>query len=1124
MAERVVAMHAPVMEAVDTPGIPSEQPADTPGEPGAAPPSAPAGGSAVQAERKDGTMGEEGGAAPPDVARLVARPGRGRPLPEPIRVFMEPRFDRDFSSVRIHDGPEDQRAAHRIGARAFTHGHHIWIGAGESAGDRRLLAHELTHVVQQTSPGPARQASKPGNLTSIASARGKVRAELRKQQIQQHPGLRLGRQLPNGAEPRAVLEPPRGALQRDQPKYVIVPVAGTAEPLAAYAGLRDRLSPSDWNALSAAARRRSEQVLTGAPSTEKNELVKTELTVPLDALFEPAITESRASGGDLWLQDLFASAMTGGPSATAAMAQRLQDEILFGWLQENAGILSEAVTIAVVDPGGKGGGATSLLAFTFRGHPVAPVNGLLTLAAVDKVIGGTAEARLASMRWQLMALGEAIERAGKAKAMIAAAHDVAAQKHEKIAAQALDQIDAAMRVGLTELGAVTASPYSELVQPIAAELKAYVDGGFARFRVDHAKWRAANPRSHSDYEEDVGRLKSTLQTHEQLQKSGSYISAGLTFAAAAEHSKYLVEQNLFFGNAPEQERQLGAAYDQGLVSYDSWSKGVEAAQTRGWIFGGINAALTLATFGLGFYFRPLTLGASVAFGVGTGLVTGVGPMLGSNWYTSSTSFADPMVQQWWQSGSYSTKDILVSGLVGAGIGGTFPVAERALGWLRGQGPQAAAIIQAGGALPKGVVATTVERGVVDLAIASENVTIRVTAKGFQIFGPAGGNPRALLQEGVWAAETAGGPGFGLGTRFDLLNPDFPTSLGFGETGWGMVSPKSGLPVQWGFWPELAPTQGGASVQMGAEMSPLLGDALSGGTVWSIVGSENALVLSGAYLPKGTAASQSASTIAPDLPPFSNFFEPPSFRDIGWFLPQVENSSIEQATVTFGKLVEQHGTDVLPYIGKYGIWRKHRTGYAPFFYVTRPEDIPKLTLTTYGTELSNVLFDATGTVKSALVIPGESYLGPMKYPMATKAMTDKASGYVYARSHVIPRAQTKLETAEGTPSASDARNFVAHPVKYNEWIRNQLEQKLKREGLAYTALNIITPKTRWTTGGYMIPESEIFVQYGPNGQAIKAWEFQLSDPDFYDNLQGSFKDVLPQFEIGLNDIPKSLIIK
>ncbi|MXP65369.1 DUF4157 domain-containing protein [Roseomonas sp. M0104] len=98
-------------------------------------------------------VGPEGGAAPADVAARVAAPGPGRPLPAEVRSFMEPRFGAEFGRVRVHDAAGDRRAARRIGARAFTHGADVWIGPGESVQDRRLMAHELTHVVQQTGRG-----------------------------------------------------------------------------------------------------------------------------------------------------------------------------------------------------------------------------------------------------------------------------------------------------------------------------------------------------------------------------------------------------------------------------------------------------------------------------------------------------------------------------------------------------------------------------------------------------------------------------------------------------------------------------------------------------------------------------------------------------------------------------------------------------------------------------------------------------------------------------------------------------------------------------------------------------------------------------------------------------------
>lgn len=77
----------------------------------------------------------------------------GQPLPESVRTFFEPRFGHDFSQVRVHT---EQRAAEKAGAInavAYTTGQDIVFGTGQyspqTEGGQRLLAHELTHVVQQ---------------------------------------------------------------------------------------------------------------------------------------------------------------------------------------------------------------------------------------------------------------------------------------------------------------------------------------------------------------------------------------------------------------------------------------------------------------------------------------------------------------------------------------------------------------------------------------------------------------------------------------------------------------------------------------------------------------------------------------------------------------------------------------------------------------------------------------------------------------------------------------------------------------------------------------------------------------------------------------------------------------
>jgi HEAT repeat protein len=79
--------------------------------------------------------------------------GGGSSLPGPSRAFFESRFGHDFSAVRIHSDSRSASLARSVNARAFTLGRDIVFGAGEYSPETgegaRLLAHELTHVVQQ---------------------------------------------------------------------------------------------------------------------------------------------------------------------------------------------------------------------------------------------------------------------------------------------------------------------------------------------------------------------------------------------------------------------------------------------------------------------------------------------------------------------------------------------------------------------------------------------------------------------------------------------------------------------------------------------------------------------------------------------------------------------------------------------------------------------------------------------------------------------------------------------------------------------------------------------------------------------------------------------------------------
>ena len=98
--------------------------------------------------------------APPSVHQVLSSPGR--PLDSATRGFMEPRFGYDFGSVRLHTGEAARRSAEAVGAHAYTVGKHVVLR--EESASRGLLAHELTHVVQQdAAPTPLVQRDdKPG--------------------------------------------------------------------------------------------------------------------------------------------------------------------------------------------------------------------------------------------------------------------------------------------------------------------------------------------------------------------------------------------------------------------------------------------------------------------------------------------------------------------------------------------------------------------------------------------------------------------------------------------------------------------------------------------------------------------------------------------------------------------------------------------------------------------------------------------------------------------------------------------------------------------------------------------------------------------------------------------------
>jgi len=131
-----------------------------------------AGGECEECRRKSGGMLHRAAASPssvngvPPIVHDVLS-SSGQPLDAGTRAFMEPRFGHDFSQVRVHTDARAAESAQAVNALAYTVGRDVVFGTGQYApgtsDGKRLIAHELSHVVQQSGGVGGPQTNMPIN-------------------------------------------------------------------------------------------------------------------------------------------------------------------------------------------------------------------------------------------------------------------------------------------------------------------------------------------------------------------------------------------------------------------------------------------------------------------------------------------------------------------------------------------------------------------------------------------------------------------------------------------------------------------------------------------------------------------------------------------------------------------------------------------------------------------------------------------------------------------------------------------------------------------------------------------------------------------------------------------------
>jgi len=173
----------------------------------------------------------------PSIVHEVLR-SPGQPIDAETRHFMEPRFGYDFSGVRVHTDSKAAESARSVNALAYTVGQDVVFGVGQylpaTITGRQLIAHELTHTIQQRSQAPHPQTKltlgTPGDSAELA-AEQTANAVMRSQQIR---GLasfsqRISRQVPGQQVPNLRL--PSSAYETVDPpragSYTITRVEST---------------------------------------------------------------------------------------------------------------------------------------------------------------------------------------------------------------------------------------------------------------------------------------------------------------------------------------------------------------------------------------------------------------------------------------------------------------------------------------------------------------------------------------------------------------------------------------------------------------------------------------------------------------------------------------------------------------------------------------------------------------------------------------------------------------------------------------------------------------------------------------------------------------------------------
>ncbi len=626
-------------------------------------------------EREADRIAERVGASPSKSGAIAADPPRRRHLPlflgrelatggarlDPeTRGRMEALLGHDLAGVRIHTDADSASQAARLNARAFTVGADVAFGDGEfaprSPQGERLLAHELTHVVQQGAAPPLAGGAAP---VAGTAARPVVQRQERERGIPVT--FDFGTTIPPEIEERYPLL--LQALNAEERQQLEI----------AFTGLAVGVTPAPQTPVPGVARR------SGT------------IFVPLSRLITD---QARFVDRDPW-ESVFALLRAhASPLLVGAM---IQNEIMRRFFERNDLAMESSAGIRVVET--QAPLSSMRLDFELDGRPLTNSQGALTPRDLDSMRGVRLDEVIAEVSGEAHNVGLAAALMGDLvhqDRRITGIHDGSRSGFRDYSLRSLRMRLGALRENkraaqnLRRGGPVpvAAQDLASQYDPLITRMETLVSEGEA--------WHREHQPMVTRGEAAEGVGVAAVGAAERNWDRGDYLSGGALYAGGFLVAMFDGLGNLVTFGYQNAERDSTQAYRRGDISYADMEDFQDAALTRSLIVGIVTVALTIATAGVGASVAGglgLASGSLSAAMVGGGVEASIitfGSMTTETIVTDVQTMSSPTTQAIWEQGHHTPGQIAF----GTVLAGGFGTGGGALGYFARSGGSALATRQA----------------------------------------------------------------------------------------------------------------------------------------------------------------------------------------------------------------------------------------------------------------------------------------------------------------------------------------------------------------------------------------------------------------------------------------------